>query len=129
MIFIFIFISRIWVVLSLYCQVCVRWEDLESHSFLGDCVHPVSLKMGRGEQMSVVSISSSGKDFWGVMSKRKVVAMVAIFLPLMITSSYVFITTSDPSSEAMMLFQGRPFSSLLPLSVCHLNLPHGTFIS
>ena len=50
------------------------------------------------------------------MTKRRVVvvALVSFFLPFVITSTYLYYTTPDAATEAMLFLQRRPFSGFSP---------------
>jgi len=98
----------------LHHQVGPRW--LEPESLLG------TSKMGRGQQMSSFGMAepvviTSGKDFW-VMNRRKLVITFAIFMPLVIASSYMYFATPGAPTE---FFKGRPLASFVPLTVCYLT--------
>lgn len=100
--------------LFLHHQVCTRW--LESESVFG------TSKMGRGQQMSSFGLAepvviTSGKDFW-VTNRRKLVITFAIFMPLVIASSYMYFATPGAPSE---FFKGRPLASFIPLTVYYLT--------
>jgi hypothetical protein len=76
--------------------------------------------MGRGQQMSMWDMEKSvadagGKDFRSLKTRRTAfVTFVALLLPFLITSSYIYYnSTPDASTEAVMFFQRRPFSSFV----------------
>ena len=74
--------------------------------------------MGRGQQMSVYDIEKSAGSGLRSMNKRRIVLvfLVTFFLPIVITSTYLYYTAPDAATEAMLFLQGRPFG-LSPPSV------------
>lgn len=78
--------------------------------------------MGRGQQMSMndfEKLSLSGIPGFRSVTKRRVVvaALVSLFLPFVLTSAYLYYTTPDAATEAMLFLQKRPFSSFSPVTV------------
>lgn len=67
--------------------------------------------MGRGQQMSMNDIEKFSKDaeFRNLVAQRRllVVVMLVVFLPFVITSSYLYYTCPDAATEAMLFFQKR----------------------
>lgn len=72
--------------------------------------------MGRGQQMGDIEKSSKDADFRSVATPRRLVIMVllVVLLPFVITSSYLYYTTPDAATEAMLFFQNRHFPSFSP---------------
>lgn len=76
--------------------------------------------MGRGRQMSMYDVEKSvpGAGLKSMTKRRVVVvAVVSFFLPFVITSTYLYYTTPDAATEAMLFLQRRPFSSFSPSTV------------
>ncbi|KAG0615945.1 hypothetical protein M758_5G078500 [Ceratodon purpureus] len=73
--------------------------------------------MGRGQQMSMYDVEKSipGGGLRSMTKRRVVVvALVSFFLPFVITSTYLYYTTPDAATEAMLFLQRRPFSGFSP---------------